>query len=91
MVIRYFYFAVNFLYVLFSLQARADWVYNMPRGVTSISHKIYDLHMLIFYICLVICVGVFCVLFYAMYAFRKRPRAVSSDFHESFTIEFIGR
>ena len=89
MVIRYFYFAVNFLYVLFSLQARADWVYNMPRGVTSISHKIYDLHMLIFYICLVICVGVFCVLFYAMYAFRKRPRAVSSDFHESFTIEFI--
>ena len=75
--------------LLFVSSAWADWTINMPRGVTSISHKIYDLHMMVFYICLFIAIGVFIALFYAIFAFRKRPKAVASDFHESLSIELL--
>ncbi|MEC8383099.1 MAG: cytochrome c oxidase subunit II [Pseudomonadota bacterium] len=67
----------------------ADMAYNMPRGVTPMSHKIYDLHMLVFYVCLGIAIGVFFMLFYAIYAFRKRANIKVSDFHESLTIELL--
>ena len=36
----------------------ADWELNMPRGVTDISNEVYDLHMLIFNICVVIAVSI---------------------------------
>jgi cytochrome c oxidase subunit 2 len=39
--------------------AFADWEVNMPRGVTEISNTVYDLHMLIFWICVVIGIVVF--------------------------------
>ncbi len=78
-----------FFYMVLAKQLFADWTINMPRGVTSISHKIYDLHMMVFYICLFIAVGVFIALFYAIFAFRKKPNAVASNFHESLTIEVI--
>ena len=42
--------------VLFLLAgvSQAEYGYNLPVGVTPVSHQIYDLHMLIFYICLAI-------------------------------------
>ncbi|MGB7931224.1 MAG: cytochrome c oxidase subunit II, partial [Gammaproteobacteria bacterium] len=39
---------------------------NLTPGATDISQKVYDLHMLIFEICVVICVGVFAVLIYSI-------------------------
>ena len=40
---------------LFSHVASADWfALNLREGVTEISREVYDLHMLIFYICCVI-------------------------------------
>ena len=52
---------------------------NMPVGVTSTSREIYDLHMLIFWICVAIGVVVFGAMLYSMIAHRKsvghEPRA----------------
>jgi cytochrome c oxidase subunit II len=50
---------------------------NMPRGVTDISRKIYDLHMTIFWVCVVIGVVVFGVMIWSMVSFRKSRGAVA--------------
>jgi cytochrome c oxidase subunit 2 len=62
---------------------------NLTPGVTDISHKVYDLHMLIFEICVVICVGVFAVLIYSIVKHRKSKGAKPASFHESTTVEII--
>mgnify|MGYP003315663855 CR=1 FL=1 len=41
--------------ILASPLARADWfALNMTRGITDISNEVFELHMLIFWICVVI-------------------------------------
>jgi cytochrome c oxidase subunit 2 len=50
---------------------------NMPRGVTEISRKIYDLHMTIFWVCVAIGVLVFGVMIWSMFAYRKSRGAVA--------------
>jgi cytochrome c oxidase subunit 2 len=62
---------------------------NLTPGVTDISQKVYDLHMLIFWICVVVCAGVFAVLIYSLMTHRKSKGAVPADFHESTTVEII--
>jgi cytochrome c oxidase subunit 2 len=62
---------------------------NMRKGVTDISHRVYDLHMLIFSICVVVCIGVFAVLIYSLMHHRKSKGAVPATFHESTTVEII--
>ncbi len=62
---------------------------NLRQGVTDISHKVYDLHMLIFWICVVVCVAVFAVLIYSIMTHRKSKGAVPATFHESTTVEII--
>jgi cytochrome c oxidase subunit 2 len=58
--------------------AESGWhLLNMPRGVTKISGEIYDLHMLIFWICVAIGVVVFGVMIYAIVKFRKSQGAVA--------------
>lgn len=72
---------------LVSAVAHAD--INMPVGVTPISKDVYGLHMLIFYICCVIGVAVFAVMFYSIFKHRKSKGAVAADFHESTLVEII--
>jgi len=67
----------------------ADWTVNMPRGVTPISRDIYDLHMAIFWICVVIGVIVFGVLIYTLIFHRKSRGAVAANFHEHPILEVI--
>ncbi|MEZ0121456.1 MAG: cytochrome c oxidase subunit II [Candidatus Reddybacter sp.] len=62
---------------------------NMPRGVTSVSNDIYDLHMLVVWICVWISVVVYGVMFYSMFAHRKSKGAKASNFHESTTVELL--
>lgn len=69
--------------------ALADWDLNLPRGVTPYSNAIYDLHMLITGICVVIAVVVFGVLFYSMFTFRKSKGAEAAQWHESTKAEII--
>ena len=67
----------------------ADWAFNMPKGVTQVSNEVYDLHMLIFWICVVIGIVVFGVMFYSMFAHRKSKGAVASKFHENLSVEVL--
>ena len=75
--------------LLWSASAAAKYGLNMPEGVTPISKEVYDLHMLIFWICVWIGVVVFGVMFYSMYYHRKSKGAVAAQFHESTTIEMV--
>ena len=60
---------------------------NMTRGVTEISRSIFDLHMLIFWICVVIGVVVFGLMFWSMYYHRKSAGVEPATFHESTRLE----
>jgi len=62
-------------------------VINMTPGVTEVSRQIYDLHMIIFWICVVIGVVVFGVMFYSMIAHRKANGHKAANFHESTAVE----
>src|SRR6516225_9450348 len=58
--------------------AESGWsLLNMTRGVTDISRKIYDLHMLIFWVCVAIGVVVFGVMIWSIINFRKSKGAVA--------------
>jgi cytochrome c oxidase subunit II len=71
-------------------EAAGGWaLLNMPKGVTRVSRDIYDLHMLIIWICVGIAVAVFGVMFYSMIAHRKSTGRQPSNFHENTTVEFI--
>jgi cytochrome c oxidase subunit II len=49
----------------------------MTQGVTVLSRKIYDLHMLIFWVCVWIGVAVFSVMIYSIVRFRRSQGAVA--------------
>ncbi|NOH55437.1 cytochrome c oxidase subunit II [Vibrio coralliilyticus] len=81
---------INVLLVGFATSVNAEEnTLNMTRGVTGISNEVYDLHMLIFYICCAIAVVVFGAMFYSMYHHRKSKGAVAANFHESTKVEVI--
>ena len=63
--------------------------YNMPIGVTDISAKVFDLHMLIFWICVVIGIVVFGVMIISMIKHRKSVGHKAAQFHESTTAEIM--
>jgi cytochrome c oxidase subunit 2 len=60
---------------------------NMPYGVSKISHQIYNLHMACLYVCCVIGVGTFGVLFYSIFKYRKSKGAEAAHFHEHIWVE----
>ncbi|NVK01695.1 MAG: cytochrome c oxidase subunit II [Oceanospirillaceae bacterium] len=72
-----------------SLSAHADWEVNLMPGVTEISRSVYDLHMIIFWVCVAIAVVVFGVMFWSMFHHRKSRGAKSAHFHENTTVEVI--
>jgi cytochrome c oxidase subunit 2 len=55
----------------------------MPQGVTPLSKAIYELHMLIFWICVLIGSVVFGVMIYSIVAFRHSKGAVAANFDHS--------
>ena len=60
---------------------------NMTQSVTEVGQSIYGLHMLIFWICVVIGIAVFGVMFYSIYYHRKSRGVVPAQFHESTKVE----
>ena len=69
--------------------ANADWELNLTEGVTPYSHTVYDLHMLILWICTIIGVVVFGLMFYSMMTFRKSKGAQPAQWHESTKVEVL--
>ncbi|SFV81848.1 Cytochrome c oxidase polypeptide II [hydrothermal vent metagenome] len=74
---------------MMSTNVFAEYGLNMTKGVTSISRDIYDLHMMVFWICVIIAVLVFGAMFYSVFAHRQSKGAVAAQFHESTKAEFL--
>jgi cytochrome c oxidase subunit 2 len=70
-------------------QAHAAWTTNMALGATEVSHEVFDLHMTIFWICVVIGIIVFGAMFWSMIIHRRSTGQVAAKFHESTTVEIL--
>ena len=68
---------------------KAEWGLNLTQGVTPYSHTVYDLHMLVMDVCIVIGVIVFGAMFYSMFKFRKSQGAKAAQWHESTKVEIL--
>jgi cytochrome c oxidase subunit 2 len=69
--------------------AHADWAVNMPVGVTDISVEIYDLHMLVMWVCTVIGVITFGLMIYALVNHRKSKGFEPAEFSHDTRAEVI--
>jgi len=69
--------------------ALAAWEINMPVGVTELSRDIHGLHMLIFWICVIIAVAVFGMMIYSIVKFRHSQGAVPATFDHSTKAEIV--
>ena len=74
---------------LFPVMSMADWTMNMSPGVTQSSNDIYGLHMPILWICVVVGVVVFGVMFWSIFAHRKSRGHKPANFHENTTVEVL--
>ena len=75
--------------LLIASSAQAEYGLNMTRGVTPISQEIYGLHMIVFWICVIIGIGVFGVMAISIVKHRKSKGAQAANFHESTTVEIV--
>ena len=84
--------AIFFLGMFLSIvtgNAQAAYALNLHAPVTEIARQIYDLHMLIVYVCLGILIVVFGVMFYSLYKHRKSVGHQAVQFHEHHVLEII--
>lgn len=69
--------------------AMAAWELNMPRGVTAISNEVYDLHMLIFGVCVAIAIVVFGAMIWSIIHHRKSKGVRAAQFSHSTRVEIV--
>jgi cytochrome c oxidase subunit 2 len=72
-----------------STVVNAEYRLNFQDPVTEVARDIYGLHMLIFWICVAIFVGVFGVMFYSIFKHRKSKNYQASQFSHSTKVEII--
>jgi len=70
-----------------SSAAYADSSLNLTQGVSTFSRDVYQLHMTVFWICVVIGLLVFGVMFYSILFHRKSKGAKAADFHSHSLLE----
>ncbi|EMN3324989.1 cytochrome c oxidase subunit II [Pseudomonas aeruginosa] len=80
---------MGFLLLSAISQANAAWTVNMAPGATEVSRSVFDLHMTIFWICVVIGVLVFGAMFWSMIVHRRSTGQQPAHFHESTTVEIL--
>jgi cytochrome c oxidase subunit 2 len=73
--------------LFFAPQILQASTWNMTPGATPMSHQIYDLHMMVFWVCVGIAVVVFSVMIWAIIFHRKSLGHQAAPFHESTVIE----
>jgi cytochrome c oxidase subunit 2 len=73
--------------VLAHAQHAAAARYNLQDPVTRAAAAIYDLHTLMFWICVGIFVVVFSAMFYSVYAHRRSVGHQAAQFHENTSVE----
>ena len=74
---------------LLASPAFAAWELNMPVGVTDLSRDIHSLHMLIFWVCVIIAVLVFGAMIYSLVKFRRSQGAVAARWDHSTKTEIV--
>ena len=62
---------------------------NLTQGVTPISREVYDLHMWILWVCIIIGIIVFGAMAWSIIYHRKSKGAVPATFHESTKLEIL--
>ena len=67
----------------------AEYALNFQEPVTEVARDIYSLHMAIFYVCVVIFVLVFGVMFYSIFKHRKSKNYEPSQFSHSTSVEIV--
>ncbi|HET9032082.1 MAG TPA: cytochrome c oxidase subunit II [Dokdonella sp.] len=65
------------------------WQLNMAKGVTETSRDVYDIHMVVLWICVAIGIVVFGAMFVAMFRFRKSKGAVPATWSHSTKLEVV--
>lgn len=63
--------------------------FGLQAPESPIAQQIYDLHTLIFGICVVVFIAVFSVMFYSIFTHRKSLGAKPATFHENTTVEVV--
>ncbi len=69
--------------------AQAAYALNLKTPATEIAGQIYNLHILIMWVCLAIFVVVFGAMFYSIYKHRKSVGHKAAQFHENHVLEII--
>ena len=82
---RKFFYTLLFLVPTVVFSEASD--YNMPIGVTEVSEEIFDLHMLIMWICVWIGVVVFGIMFWSLWKYRKSSGAIAAKFDDHYWLE----
>ncbi len=80
-----FFYTLLFLVPTLVFSEASD--YNMRVGVTEVSEEIFDLHMLIMWICVWIGVVVFGIMFWSLWKYRKSSGAIAAKFDDHFWVE----
>ena len=69
--------------------AAAPARYNLQHPATKVAADIYDLHTLMMWICFIVFVLVFSVMFYSVFKHRKSVGHKAEQFHENTTVEIV--
>ena len=77
------------LYSVVGMAAADPYQLNLPEPQTEIARQIYDQHTMVLWICLVIFIGVFGVMFYSVIKHRKSAGYQAANFHHSTTVEIL--
>ena len=77
------------LFMAVTGEASASWTVNMTPGATEVSRSVFNLHMTIFWISVIIGAIVFAVMFWSMIMHRRSKGAVPAKFHENLTVEIL--
>ncbi|WP_133129862.1 cytochrome c oxidase subunit II [Legionella yabuuchiae] len=76
--------------ISYDMWAAADpWQMNMHKGVTPLSHDMYNIHMVAIVICAIIGIVVFGVMLYALIHHRKSKGYTPAAFHDNTRLEII--
>lgn len=78
---------------LAALMSMAAWAeeskYNLPTPQSEVAQEIFDLHILIMWVCVGIFIVVFGVMFYSIWKHRKSVGHKAAHFHENTTVEVV--
>ncbi len=74
---------------LFAGAANAEWKINLQDPVTSVAHRIYELHTFLTWFITFIFVGVFSVVTYSLIMHTRKRGHKAASFHDNTAIEIV--